>query len=264
MVYPPAMSAQSLINLEGKVVLITGASRGIGEAIAHACAAAGARVVLTSRKQPGLDAVADAIRAAGGTVEPRACHMGKPDQVKQLCAHAVATFGQVDALINNAATNPYFGPTIDAPDAAIDKTIEVNLKGYFYAIREYAQLYRGRNGTSGSIVNMASVAGMRASPMQGPYGMTKAAVISMTQTRASELGSSGIRGNAIAPGLIETRFASAIGHNPTLRDYVVKRTGLGRHGQPVEIAGAAAYLVSDASSYVNGHTLVIDGGFTSN
>lgn len=245
-------------------MVVTGASRGIGAEIAKACAAAGGKVVLASRKLPGLEKVAEAIADSGGTAKAIACHTGKADQVSALFDQAVEAFGKVDALINNAATNPYFGPLIDIPDPAFDKTIEVNMKGYFYCARQYVAHLRSRDAESGSIVNVASVAGMRAAPFQGVYGMTKAAVISMTQTLAYELGGSGVRVNAIAPGLIDTRFASAIVNNPTLHDQVVKRTPLGRHGEPVEIAGAAVYLASDASSYVNGHTMVIDGGMTTN
>ncbi|GAB4566356.1 MAG: SDR family oxidoreductase [Haliangiales bacterium] len=253
---------QTKISLADQVVLITGASRGIGAAIAHACAEAGAKVVLASRKQPGLDAVADEIRAAGGTALPIACHAGKPDDIERLFERAVAELGQIDAVVNNAAANPFFGPLIDTPEAAIDKTIEVNLKGYLAIARAYVQHLRAREATRGSVVNVASVAGMRAAPMQGIYGMTKAAVISMTQTLAFELGSSNIRVNAIAPGLVETKFASAIVDNPTLREHFIKRAALGRHAQPHEIAAAAVYLCSDASSYMTGHTMVVDGGFT--
>ena len=256
------MTGQSSITLEGKVVLVTGASRGIGAAIAHACAAAGARVVLASRKQADLDTVASEIRDAGGVALARACHTGKPDEVTRLVTDAAAELGGIDVLINNAATNPHFGPLIDAPDPAIDKTIEVNVKGYLYTTRALVTHLRARQATTGSIINVASVVGTRGAPMQGVYGMTKAAVISMTQTLAYELGSSGIRVNAIAPGLVETRFAAAIVGNPVLRDFVVKRTPLGRHGQPVEIAAAAVYLASDAASFLTGHTLIIDGGYT--
>ena len=243
--------------------MITGASRGIGAAIAQACADVGARVVLTSRKQPGLDEVAAQIRQTGGTALPIACHMGKPEQIDKLFADVASELGQIDVLVNNAATNPYFGPLIDTPESAIDKTIEVNLKGYLFAARAYVKHLRSRSAERGSIINMASVMGMRAAPMQGIYSMTKAAVIAMTKTLALELGTSGIRVNAIAPGLIETKFASAIVENPTLREHVVKRTPLARHGQPIEIAAAAVYLASDASSFMTGQTLAIDGGFTS-
>lgn len=255
-------SPESRISLEQKVVLVTGASRGIGEAIAHACADAGASVVLASRKQPDLDRVAADISARGGKALAIACHTGKPEDIAALFARAVADLGRVDVLINNAATNVYFGPMIDIPDAAFDKTVEVNMKGYFYCAREYVRHVRDRSGDRGAIVNIASIAGTRAAPAQGVYGMTKAAVISMTQTLAIELGSSKIRVNAIAPGLVETRFAAAIVHNEALSGPVIKRTPLGRYAQPVEIAGAAVYLASDAASFVTGHTLVVDGGLT--
>jgi NAD(P)-dependent dehydrogenase (short-subunit alcohol dehydrogenase family) len=254
---PPAAGA-----LAGKTIVITGASRGIGLAMAQACVSAGANVVLASRKQADLD-------AAAATLPPEqvlavACHTGKAADVDALFTRATDRFGRVDGLVNNAATNPYFGPLVDTPDAAIDKTVEVNLKGYFYAARAMVRHARGRGATAGvSIVNVASVAGLRAAPMQGVYGMTKAAVISMTQTLAFELGGSGIRVNAIAPGLVETKFASAIVANPMLRDHVVGRTPLARHAQPAEIAGAAVYLLSDAASFTTGTVLVVDGGLTS-
>ena len=245
--------------LKDKVVVITGASRGIGEAIARACVDASAKVVLASRKQADLDRVAAALGTSAIAV---ACHTGKPDEVEALIARAIEAFGHVDGWVNNAATNPFFGPLLDTPEAAIDKTIEVNLRGYLYGARALVKHARARGG-GGSIVNVASVAGLRASPMQGIYGMTKAAVISMTQTLAFELGSSNIRCNAIAPGLVETKFAQAIVGNPMLRDHVIKRTPLARHAQPAEIAGAAVYLLSDASSFTTGSVLVVDGGLTS-
>lgn len=245
--------------LKDKVIAITGASRGIGEAIARACVEQGARVVLASRKQADLDKVAAALGEKALAV---ACHTGKAEDVDQMIARGVEKFGRIDGVINNAATNPYFGPLIDTPDAAIDKTVEVNVKGYLYVARAFVRHARTR-GNGGTIVNVASVAGLRAAPMQGIYGATKAAVISMTQTLAFELGSSNIRVNAIAPGLVETKFAAAIVANPALRDHVVNRTPLGRHAQPAEIAGAAVYLSSDASSFTTGSVVVADGGLTS-
>jgi NAD(P)-dependent dehydrogenase (short-subunit alcohol dehydrogenase family) len=247
--------------LKDKVIVVTGASRGIGEAIARACVEGGARVVLASRKQAELERVVASLPPERAIAV--ACHTGKTVEVEALFERAVERFGRVDGLVNNAATNPYFGPLVDTPDAAIDKTIEVNLRGYFYCARAFVRQVRKQVPAAGAIVNLASVAGMRAAPMQGVYGMTKAAVISMTQTLAFELGGSPIRVNAIAPGLVETKFASAIVDNPMLRDHVVKRTPLARHAQPAEIAGAAVYLLSDAASFTTGTVLVVDGGFTS-
>jgi NAD(P)-dependent dehydrogenase (short-subunit alcohol dehydrogenase family) len=248
------------ISLADKVVLVTGGSRGIGLAIAAACLDAGARVVIASRKQADLDAAAAGL-AGRGEVAAIACHTGKESAVSALYEQAVARFGRVDGVVNNAATNPYFGPLVDTPGAAIDKTIEVNVKGYLYVARGLVMHARARGGGA-SIVNVASVAGLRAAPMQGIYGATKAAVISLTQTLAFELGGSGVRVNAIAPGLVETKFASAIVGNPLLREHVVKRTPLARHAQPAEIAGAALYLLSDASTFTTGSVVVVDGGLT--
>lgn len=248
-------------TLDKKVALITGASRGIGEAIAHAFADAGAAVVLAARKPDGLESVAAAITKKGGRALAVAAHTGKLEDIKRLVASGIEKFGQIDVLVNNAATNPYFGPMLDIEDAAFDKTFEVNVKGYFWLAREIAQHLQARNA-KGSIISVASVAGLGGSPMQGVYGMTKAAVISMTKTLAVELGATGIRVNAIAPGLVETKFASALTSNEEILKLVTNRTPLGRHAQPAEIAGAAVYLASEASSFVTGQTLVIDGGFT--
>jgi NAD(P)-dependent dehydrogenase (short-subunit alcohol dehydrogenase family) len=252
----------SEIHLRDKVVVVTGASRGIGEAIARACAAAGAAVVLSARKQPDLDRVATGIREAGGSALAVSGHAGRADELAALFARATAELGRVDCLVNNAATNPYFGPLLDCSEAAFEKTFETNLRGYWHASRAFVQGLRERTGARGAILNVASVAGIRAAPMQGVYGMTKAAILSMTQTLAFELASSGVRVNALAPGFVDTRFAAAIVQNPTLRDQVVNRTPMGRVGVPHEIAGAAVYLLSDAASYMTGQTVVIDGGLT--
>ena len=248
-----------LFSLQNRVAIVTGASRGIGEAIAVRMAEAGAAVVLAARKVDGLQVVAERITKAGGRAVVVAAHTGKVDDVRALVARAVSELGKVDILVNNAATNPYFGPLLDTEDAAWDKTFEVNVKGYFATTREVVRHLQSRNAP-GSIINVASIVGTRAAPMQGVYGMTKAAVIAMTHTLAQELGSAGIRVNAIAPGLVETRFAAAIVGNDELRAQVVARSALGRHAQPDEIAGTAVYLASDASSYVTGQVLLVDGG----
>jgi NAD(P)-dependent dehydrogenase (short-subunit alcohol dehydrogenase family) len=248
----------SAIDLEGKVAIITGASRGIGEAIARAFVASGARVVLASRKLEGLEAVRGSLGDAAIAVT---AHTGREEDCVSLVRTAVERMGKVDVLVNNAATNPYFGPMVDADVGAWDKTFEVNTKGYFWMTREVVRHLRSREAP-GSIVNMASVAGIVASPLQGVYAMTKAAVISMTKTFAYELAANKIRVNAIAPGFVDTRFAAAVLKNDVLLDEVLKITPMKRYGQPDEIAGAAVYLASDAASYLTGQAIVIDGGMT--
>ncbi len=250
------------MRLEGKVALVTGASRGIGAAIAAAFAREGARVVLTARKAEGVRKVADAINAERpGSAFPRASHAGNLADVRALVASVADEVGLPDVLVNNAATNPHFGPMLTVDDGAWAKTFEVNLRGPFEMTREVARRLMAA-GRGGSVVNVASIQGMRASPAQGVYGMTKAAMISMTQTLAVELGPAGIRFNAIAPGLVETRLASAITGTPDLARMYTSRAALGRHGQPEEIAGIALFLASDESSFVTGQTFVIDGGYT--
>jgi NAD(P)-dependent dehydrogenase (short-subunit alcohol dehydrogenase family) len=251
----------NLFSLEGKVAIVTGASRGIGEAIATRLAQHGAKVVLAARKPDALEAVAARITQAGGLAHAVVAHTGKAEDIDALVKAAVERFGQVDVLVNNAATNPYFGPMLEVEDGAWDKTFEVNVKGYFMLMRAVARHLEAR-GAKGSLINVASIAGLRAAPMQAVYGMTKAAVVSMTQSLAQELGGLGIRVNAIAPGLVETRFAQAIVASDELRAHVVERVALGRHAQPDEIAGAAVFLASEASSYVTGQVLVVDGGTT--
>jgi NAD(P)-dependent dehydrogenase (short-subunit alcohol dehydrogenase family) len=246
------------ITLEGKVAVVTGASRGIGEAVARTFAENGAKVVVASRKIDSVRAVADSI---GPSAHAVATHTGREDECVRLVAEALQRFGKIDVLVNNAATNPYFGPFLNADNGAWDKTFEVNVKGYFWMTREVVRHLVGR-GAPGAIVNIASVAGILSQPLQGIYSMTKAAILSMTRTFAAELASSKIRVNAIAPGFVETRFASAILGDKDLSAMVLRRTPLGRVGQPAEIASGALYLACDSASYVTGHILVIDGGMT--
>lgn len=249
-----------MIHLEDKVAIVTGASRGIGAEIARVFAKAGAKVVLASRKIEGLAAVAEEITVAGGEAFAHAAHMGDEDAVRGLVDAAVERFGRVDVLVNNAATNPYFGPMMNIEWGAWDKTFEVNVRGYFTATREVVRHIQGRKGT-GSIVNVASVAAFMAMPLQGVYAMTKAAVASMTRTLSVELGPD-IRVNAIAPGLIDTRFASALTQNEAILRMVIDKTSLKRVGQPADVASAALLLASDAGGYFTGSILTVDGGWS--
>ncbi len=249
------------IDLQDKVAIVTGSSRGIGEAIAHTYATAGAKVVLASRKRDQLERVQADIEKNGGTATVMPCHTGDPEQVEGLVKDAVAHYGKVDVLVNNAATNPYFGPMLDVQWAAWDKTFEVNLKGVFAATRAVAKHLLDR-GAPGSIINMSSILGVRAGRLQGVYSMTKTAMISMTKTLAVELGPNGIRVNAICPGFIRTAFASALVNDEGISQLLVGKTPLGRIGDPVDIAGLALYLASDASRFVTGAAYVADGGIT--
>lgn len=252
------MPATSRFDLSGKVALVTGASRGIGGAIAEALAEHGAEVVLSSRKQVDLDAEAERINALyPEKATAIAAHAGREEELRRLVDQVMARFSRIDILVNNAGTNPYFGPVLGAELQAWDKTFEVNLRGYFILTQlVYAASMEERGG---SIVNISSIGGLRPGIGLGVYNITKAGVIMLTRQLARELGGK-VRVNAVAPGLVKTRFAEALWGNPEILDRVLAQNPMGRIGTPDEIASGVLFLASDAASYVNGEVLVIDGG----
>ena len=247
-----------MFDLSDQIALVTGASRGIGAATARLLAEHGAHVLLSSRKQAALDSVAAAIHSAGGQASVLPCHTGHNEQIDVLFKSIESQFGQLDILVNNAATNPQFAPILDTEMAAFDKTVDVNLRGYFYCSLLAARMMRAQSG--GAIVNIASVNGVRPGEWQAAYSITKAAVISMTQSFAKECGPHRIRVNAVLPGLTDTRFASALIHDPDVLQRILPQIPLGRVAQPEEIAPAILYLASPAGSYVTGACLPVDGG----
>lgn len=249
----------SPFDLTGKVALISGASRGIGAAIAHLFATQGAHVLLCSRKVQDCETVAQDIRRSGGRAEAFACHTGEPGQIQALFAQISERHTALDILVNNAATNPYFGPIVNADLCAFQKTFDVNVRGYFLMASLAAQAMRMRQ--RGSIINVASVNGVRPGVHRGIYSMTKAAVVSMTESFARELAPEGVRVNAILPGATDTRFAAATLQNEVTRAKALEHVPMQRVATPNEIATAALYLASDEASYTTGASLAVDGGY---
>ena len=244
--------------LAGKVAIITGASRGMGAAIATAYAQAGAAVVLTSREMENVGPVAEAIQATGGRALAIVAHAGQPAAVESAVEQAVAEFGRIDILVNNAGTNPHFGPVLTAEESHWDKIFEVNVKGYFFTAKAVAPIMM-RQG-AGKIINMASVAGINPGPLMGVYSTSKAAVIMLTKVLAVELAAENIQVNCIAPGFIKTKFSEALWSNPMFSEAIERVTPLGRIAEPEEVTGAALYLASDASNFTTGSVLLVDGG----
>jgi NAD(P)-dependent dehydrogenase (short-subunit alcohol dehydrogenase family) len=246
-------------DLSGKVALVNGASRGIGEAIAHGLADCGAKVVCTSRKIEGVQAVADAIVAAGGKALATTCNAGDLAQIDALMTFVKDECGRLDILINNAAANPHHGPATSLPPDAFDKSVAVNLKGPYYFMSQAVPLMIKTGG--GAIVNVASIAALIPMPGGAVYSMTKAGLVSITKSFAKEYGQQGIRVNAILPGVVETKFAEALTADPGVQKWL-KRLPAARAGQPVDMVAGTLFLVSDDASYTTGTTLVMDGGAT--
>ncbi|MDO8860270.1 SDR family oxidoreductase [Haliea sp. E1-2-M8] len=249
-----------LFDLTGRIALVSGASRGIGEAIARLLAEQGAHVIVSSRKLDGCTSVADSICASGGSAEAFACNVGDMGAIQALFEHIHGAHGRLDICVNNGAANPYFGHVLDTDLAAFQKTVDVNIRGYFFMSVEAGKLMREQG--SGAIVNTASVNALQPGPMQGIYSITKAAVVNMTKVFAKECGGLGIRCNALLPGLTKTKFAGALFSNDEIYQTAIEKIPMQRHADPEEMAGAVLYLVSDASSYTNGECIVVDGGLT--
>lgn len=252
--------ATKLFDLTDKIALVTGASRGIGESIAKLLAEQGAHVIVSSRKVEDCQRVADDIKQAGGSAEALACHVGDLDQIGETFAYLRNQHGRLDILVNNAAANPYFGHILDTDIGAYNKTVDVNIRGYFFMSVEAGKLMREQGG--GNIVNTASINGLQPGMMQGIYSITKAAVINMTKAFAKECAPHNIRVNALLPGLTKTKFAGALFTNDQMYKAAMQMIPMHRHAEPDEMAGTVLYLVSDASSYTTGECIVVDGGFT--
>lgn len=247
-------------DLKDRVAIVTGSTKGIGKAIAVSFAEAGAQVVVSSRKPDMCDAVAKEIREAGGVALPVPCHVGRPDDLERLVDETLKAFGTIDILVCNAATNPVYGPMASADDAAFDKIMQTNVRSVFQLCNRVCPLMAEKK--SGSVIVISSIAGMRGNAEIGLYGVSKAAEAGLVRNLAVEWGPSGIRANAISPGLIRTDFAKALLEDPVRLDRATHRTPLRRIGEPADIAGVALFLASDAAAYVTGQNIVADGGET--
>lgn len=251
-----------LFNLDGKVALVTGASKGIGEAMARGLVEFGAKVVVSSRKQEAVDEVATALKADGFEASGIAANMGKLDDIASLVDKTVETYGGIDIIINNAAANPVFGPIQNTDERAFDKIIDVNLKGPFELCKKAYPILKQRGG--GSVIHISSIGGLKPEAGIGIYSVSKAAIISLTQAMAQDWGADNIRVNAICPGLIKTRFSEALWSDDKILGRFLKNIPLARAGVPTDIAGLAVFLASDASAYCTGGAYLVDGGYSTN
>ncbi len=249
-----------LFDLSERVAIVTGASRGIGKAIAQQFVQAGAKVVISSRKQDALDIVADGLRASGGEAIAIAAHNGDKVALQALVEETLRHYGKLDILVNNAATNPHFGTILEADDSYWRKTLDVNLMGNVWLSQAAVKAMRAGGG--GKIINVASIVGLNPGRYQGVYSITKSAIISLTKTLAVELGADNIQVNAIAPGLVQTKFARALWADEDLLGEILAQTPAGRIGQPIDFAGIAQFLASPASDFTTGAVFVLDGGLS--
>lgn len=253
------MTTSNLFSLDNKIALVTGASRGIGAAIAKLLAAHGAQVIVSSRKLESCQIVVEEILASGGKAEALACHIGDMEQITTCFKQIEEKYGRLDILVNNAATNPYFGHILDTDLNAFQKTMDVNIRGYFFMSIEGGKLMKKSGG--GSIINVASVNGVIPGDMQGIYSITKSAVIAMTKSFAKECASFNIRVNALLPGLTDTQFASALTQNDSIMKMALLHIPMRRAALPEEMAGTVLYLASNAASYTTGTAINVDGGY---
>ena len=251
-----------LFDLQGQVAVITGSSRGIGQAIAQRMAEHGAKVVISSRKQDACDAVAEAINAqhGAGSALAVAANISSKNALQNLVDRTLATYGRIDTLVCNAASNPYYGPMAGIADEQFRKILDNNIVANHWLITMAAPQMIARR--EGSIIIISSIGGLRGTPVIGAYGISKAADMQLARNLAHEFGPHNVRVNCIAPGLIRTDFAKALWDNPTALAARSASTPLRRIGEPDEIAGAAVYLAAPASSFMTGQSLVIDGGVT--
>ncbi len=246
-------------SLNGKVALITGASRGIGQAAAIGMAQAGADIAIASRKLPDLEKVAEEVRKTGRKCLPVAAHVARMEEINNLVKRVTDEFGKIDILVNNAATNPTMAQALDVDERGWDAIMNLNLKGLFFLSQAVARIMKEKGG--GKIVNVASIAGI--SPDLLPvYSISKAGVIMATKVMAQQWAPYHIRANAVAPGLTKTRFSEALWNNPDILNIAMSRTPMARVAEPEEMVGAIIYLASEASSYVTGQVIAVDGGTT--
>ncbi len=254
------MTDADLFSLHGQVAVITGASKGIGRAIAEAMAAAGAQVVISSRKGDACEDVAGAINAAGGEALALACNIAHKGDLQGLVDRTLEHWGRIDTLVCNAAVNPYFGPLAEIPDEAYDKTMNANLRSNLWLCNMVIPQMATRGG--GAVVLVSSIAGLKGHDKLGVYALSKAAAMQLARNLAVEWGRSNVRVNTIAPGLVRTDMARALWDDPDRLAQALESYPLGRIGEPQDIAGAAVFLASKAGNFMTGQTLVIDGGTT--